>query len=110
MPPLAVPSLANASFAAIATPENVTVSKHDKELHVTVATGETFKLYAERLRMACRCAKCARAPIDGAVSGNFTNVTIVRCVPIGQYGINIVFSDGHTRNIFPWIYLSDLGA
>jgi prepilin-type processing-associated H-X9-DG protein len=28
--------------------------------------------------------------------------------PMGCYGINIGFSDGHARGIYPWAYLSQL--
>ncbi|MDZ4843641.1 MAG: DUF971 domain-containing protein [Hyphomicrobium aestuarii] len=35
-------------------------------------------------------------------------ITSVR--PIGHYGVNIVFSDGHDRGIFPWVFLQGLAA
>ena len=35
-------------------------------------------------------------------------LTIRAVNTIGVYGINIVFSDGHDRGIYPWPYLADL--
>jgi len=29
--------------------------------------------------------------------------------PVGDKGLNLVFSDGHGRGIFPWAYLRELG-
>jgi prepilin-type processing-associated H-X9-DG protein len=28
--------------------------------------------------------------------------------PLGGYAVNLGFSDGHARGIFPWVYLRDL--
>jgi prepilin-type processing-associated H-X9-DG protein len=27
---------------------------------------------------------------------------------MGHYGVNITFSDGHARGIYPWSYLTEL--
>jgi DUF971 family protein len=29
--------------------------------------------------------------------------------PVGSYAVQLVFSDGHERGIFPWVYLRELG-
>jgi DUF971 family protein len=63
---------------------------------------------APRLRAACRCAHCVRARLDGLSSPAFDNVTIERLSPMGHYGINIAFSDGHGRGIYPWAYIWEL--
>lgn len=110
MTQVVVPSFSNSSFAAVATPEAILVEERGTELRVTLATGENFKLGAIRLRMACRCAKCTRARIDGVFPDNFDDIRITQCAPMGHYGINIVFSDGHARGIFPWSYLADLAV
>jgi DUF971 family protein len=65
-------------------------------------------LVATRLRAACRCAQCVRARIDGIFPPSFDGIAIERVSPIGSYGINIGFSDGHARGIYPWAYLSQL--
>jgi DUF971 family protein len=65
-------------------------------------------LAATRLRAACRCAHCVRARIDGLFPPSFDGIVIEHVSPIGHYGINIGFSDGHARGIYPWAYLSQL--
>jgi DUF971 family protein len=65
-------------------------------------------LAATRRRAACRCAQCVRARHDGLFPQDFAGITIERLSPIGQYGVNIAFSDGHMRGIYPWAYLLDL--
>lgn len=105
-----MPSLTDASFAAHTTPDTVVRSVDGRKLHVTLATGELVTLDAGALRAACRCAHCRRAQIDGTAPESFEAVTIESFSPIGLYAINIAFSDGHARGIFPWGYLSDLAA
>lgn len=79
-------------------------------LHVTLDTGAAFSLPAEQLRAACRCAHCRRAQIDGVFLGQFPSVTIAAVVPIGHYAVNLEFSDGHARGIYPWSYLAELAG
>lgn len=38
------------------------------------------------------------------------NLKIVRVEPIGRYGVNIAFSDGHDRGIYPWVFLENLAS
>jgi DUF971 family protein len=101
------PSLANSSFATVATTEAIVIVEGGKALRVTMATGESFRLDAVSLRAACRCAVCSRAKTDGAAPQNLGTIRITQCAPIGHYGVNIVFSDGHKRGIFPWSYAAD---
>jgi prepilin-type processing-associated H-X9-DG protein len=65
-------------------------------------------LAATQLRAACRCAQCVRARADGLFPRSFDGIAIERVSPVGSYGINVAFSDGHARGIYPWAYLSKL--
>lgn len=73
-------------------------------------TGAVFGLPAERLRAACRCAHCRRAQIDGVFATDFPSITVAQVAPIGHYAVNLEFSDGHARGIYPWSYLAELAA
>ncbi len=64
---------------------------------------------AERLRSACKCAHCTRARIDERFPERFPGIAIVGVTDLG-YGVNIAFSDGHWRGIYPKSYLMDLAA
>ncbi|MBU6439562.1 MAG: DUF971 domain-containing protein [Betaproteobacteria bacterium] len=63
------------------------------------------------LRASCRCAACvalrrAHKPVAEAAA----TVRLHHAEPVGEQGLNLVFSDGHGRGIFPWAYLRELGA
>jgi prepilin-type processing-associated H-X9-DG protein len=92
----------------VAAPTQITVSDHLDFLDLTMVDGETIRLPAARLRAACKCAHCIRARIDGAFPASFDGIAITVVAPIGDYAINIAFSDGHARGIYPWQLLLGL--
>ena len=73
------------------------------------ATGGSAVLSAEKLRFACKCAHCTRARFDGRFPASFPGIGIIAVQDLG-YGINIAFSDGHNRGIYPRPYLMALLA
>lgn len=89
-----------------------TVSIHDgrRTLRIALSDGRALDLAADRLRMHCRCAICRRAQIDGTFAPATREIEIEQATPIGHYGLNIGFSDGHARGIFPFAYLAELAA
>src|SRR5712672_346222 len=88
-----------------AAPETIVLAADRLRLRLSWSNGEGAQLRAEQLRAACRCAWCTRARIDGHFAASFDGVAIERLTPIGDYAINIAFSDGHARGIYPWPYL-----
>jgi DUF971 family protein len=91
-------------FDAAAVPQTITLAVDRRRLRLTFASGEQ-EISAEELRAACRCAWCTRARIDGKFPETFAGVAIDRIDPVGEYAINLAFSDGHARGIYPWPYL-----
>jgi DUF971 family protein len=91
-----------------ATPEQIVLAADRASLRLVWAGGEQAEISAEPLRAACRCAWCTRDHIDGNFPGSFDCITIERVSPIGDYAINMAFSDGHGRGIYPWVYLRKL--
>ena len=91
-----------------AAPESIIVSKGGAKLVISDREGVTQAIDADRLRLACRCAHCTRARIDGKFPERFDGVTITAVDSMGHYGVNVTFSDGHARGIYPWSYLADL--
>ncbi|KIY39639.1 hypothetical protein TZ03_16365 [Pseudomonas sp. 10-1B] len=61
-----------------------------------------------RLRGACPCSQCRAARLQGRVSLVRDDVRVERVVAQG-YGVQLIFSDGHERGIYPWAYLRQLG-
>ena len=61
------------------------------------------------LRVSCRCASCVQTRRQtNHQRETSVMVRLTEINPIGQQGLNLVFSDGHGRGIFPWSYLHDL--
>ena len=44
----------------------------------------------------------------GFFRSGFDGIAIIEVSPIGDYAINLGFSDGHVRGIYPWAYLFGL--
>lgn len=83
------------------------VSPDLASLSMTTPEGRRIALTAEQLRIACKCAHCTRARFDGRFPQEFPGIAIVGVGDLG-YGLNIAFSDGHDRGIYPRSYLSGL--
>lgn len=77
-------------------------------LIVRWADGVESRLTAIRLRAASRAAGALRAVIDGAAPTPADDLLIVDVKPVGTYAINLFFSDGHDRGIYPWSMLREL--
>lgn len=62
------------------------------------------------LRECCRCASCVHARRGGHnLKQRASGVMLTDIKPVSDKGLNLVFSDGHDRGIFPWQYLRELG-
>lgn len=89
----------------VPAPIDITVSDDLSFLDLTTADGEAMRLSAAHLRSACKCAHCQRARIDGVFPQRFDGIAITVVAPIGGYAVNLAFSDGHARGIYPWAFL-----
>ena len=63
----------------------------------------------DRLRGACPCSQCRAAKLRGGIAVVREDVRVER-IEVQGYGVQLVFSDGHERGIYPWAYLRDLIA
>ncbi len=66
------------------------------------------------LRSNCRCAECRFLTLTNDARTIYRSnageaITILAASPLG-YGVQLHFSDGHNRGVFPWAYLADIGA
>jgi prepilin-type processing-associated H-X9-DG protein len=92
-------------FDQAAAPETIVLAADRSRLRLAWPNGERAEVLAQHLREACRCAWCTRARVDGNFAASFEGIAIDRLTPIGDYAINVAFSDGHARGIYPWPYL-----
>ena len=72
--------------------------------------GAELVLPARALRAACRCAGCTAAARRGAPVVAEDGIRLAAAAPIGGYALNLAFSDGHARGVFPFAYLDELAA
>lgn len=76
--------------------------------HLHVAWADTaLSIDHAALRRACRCAECQAVQRQGRPVDVPHDVRVTHIEPAG-YGVQLIFSDGHTRGIFPWTYLASL--
>jgi DUF971 family protein len=78
-------------------------------LLVRTTQDDALSLSAEQLRLSCKCAHCTRARFDGRFPDAFPGIAIIEIGDLG-YGLNISFSDGHNRGIYPKAYLLSLAG
>lgn len=63
------------------------------------------------LRAGCKCTLCQSQRLRaGQVDGVADGVRVEELHPVGAYGLQLVFNDGHQKGIYPWPYLRELGA
>jgi DUF971 family protein len=76
-------------------------------LIVRTTQDDVVGIAAEQLRLSCKCAHCTRARFDDRFPEAFPGIAITEIGDLG-YGLNISFSDGHNRGIYPKPYLLSL--
>jgi DUF971 family protein len=61
------------------------------------------------LRSACPCSACRRLRLAGTPVEASADVELTGMAPMG-YGVQLIFSDGHDRGVFPWTWFRDFGS
>lgn len=79
-------------------------------LHLVWHNHDQQTLPAAFLRSQCQCAPCKAHRLKGLPPAPVApDIRITHMQPIGTYGVQLTFDDGHDRGIYPWVYLSELG-
>jgi len=71
-------------------------------------SGETSEITAITLRREARDAVSIRQRVDFGCVRVDDDIAITALSPVGTIGVNIHFSDGHDRAIYPFAYLREL--
>jgi len=91
-------------------PTEIRLSKDRKTLTIGFDTGESFALAAEYLRVKSPSAEVqGHAPEERKTVPGKRNVEILEVLPVGNYAVRIVFTDGHDTGLYVWEYLRELG-
>ena len=73
--------------------------------------GSHSRLAHGLLRARCRCAACQQGFRErGGDPAVDHAMRLADIRPVADKGLNLCFSDGHGRGIYPWVYLRELGA
>jgi len=92
------------------TPTEITLHAASRVLEIAFDDGKVFRLPFEFLRVYSPSAE-----VRGHGRGQETlqvgkrDVTILELQPVGYYGVQPTFSDGHASGIYTWRYLYELG-
>ncbi|HWT55126.1 MAG TPA: DUF971 domain-containing protein [Rhodocyclaceae bacterium] len=78
-------------------------------LEIEWEDGEVSRLAHAQLRARCRCATCEQQRRSGHPPKTQSEIELVGITPVADQGLNLAFSDGHARGIYPWAYLRELG-
>ena len=91
-------------------PERIVNHQASGVLELRWPDGSQSRLPHGLLRARCRCAGCEQLRrARGAHPGIEPALRLEAINPVADKGLNLVFSDGHGRGIFPWAYLHELG-
>ena len=89
---------------------SVNIVGDGRSLDIEWQSGEHDFLDARQLWRDCPSAHARRRRMDHPHLEPNPNLQIVSLTPIGLYAINIAFSDGHARGIYPWSLLRQFAA
>lgn len=89
---------------------SVNITDEGKSLEIEWQSGNLAILEAHQLWHDCPSAHGRRRRIDDPKLKPEVGLRIVSFSPIGLYAINIAFSDGHARGVYPWSLLRKFAA
>lgn len=97
--------------AESATPVSLTLHGQSRVLEVAFSDGAQFRIPFELMRIQSPSAEVqGHGPGQEVLQTGKRDVEITGLAPIGNYGVQPTFSDGHDTGIFTWDYLYFLGA
>ena len=88
--------------------DSLQVSDDLTQLEVTWAEGGATLLAAQMLRQEARDAGSIRRRLDFGGFSAAPDLQIIALTQVGPAGVNIHFSDGHDRAVYPFVYLKEL--
>lgn len=91
------------------TPTGIELHQKSRELELIYSDGERVRLSCELLRVFSPSAEVqGHGPSQKVLQIGKINVNIVDIKPVGNYAVQLIFSDGHESGIYSWKYLREL--
>ncbi|MGB0660237.1 MAG: DUF971 domain-containing protein [Mangrovicoccus sp.] len=88
--------------------EEITTTPDGRCLRLIWCEGPETQLPADELRRNARDATSIRELAENGVIAIADDLRITALTEVGSYGVNVHFSDGHDRAIYPFSYLRTL--
>ena len=96
---------------SVPLPTEIKLHQKSRVLEIAFADGATFRLPCEFLRVYSPSAEVrGHGPGQEVLQTGKKDVEILRIEPVGQYAVQLHFSDGHSTGIYSWDLLYDYGA
>jgi DUF971 family protein len=92
-------------------PTEIKLHQKSRVLEIAFADGARFRLPCEFLRVYSPSAEVrGHGPGQEVLQTGKKEVGIARIEPVGQYAMQLHFSDGHDTGIYSWDLLYDYGT
>ncbi len=92
-------------------PTEIKLHQVSRMLELTFDNGKTFQLPCEFLRVHSPSAEVrGHGPGQETLQVGKKNVGIKAVEPVGNYAVQLAFSDGHNTGIYSWDILYDYGV
>lgn len=92
-------------------PTEIKLHQLSRMLEISFDDGRTFQLPCEFLRVYSPSAEVrGHGPGQETLQVGKKNVEIKAVEPVGNYAVQLAFSDGHNTGIYSWDLLYDYGA
>jgi DUF971 family protein len=91
-------------------PREIRLTRDRRTLEICWADGAHSRLDAVYLRAKSRSSRAIRAALDECEMPMSEDLRITDVQLVGQYAVNLAFSDGDARGIYPWSYLRQLAG
>ena len=92
-------------------PTEIKLHQKSRVLEIAFADGARFRLPCEFLRVYSPSAEVrGHGPGQEVLQTGKKEVGIARIEPVGQYAVQLHFSDGHDTGIYSWDLLYDYGT
>lgn len=92
-------------------PQNIELHQRSKALELIYSEQERYTLSCEYLRVYSPSAEVkGHGPGQEVLQTGKINVTINAINPMGNYALQLIFSDGHDSGIYSWNYLYELAT
>jgi DUF971 family protein len=95
----------------VPAPTEIKLHQRSRVMEIAFADGKSFRLPCEFLRVYSPSAEVrGHGPGQEVLQTGKRNVEITHVEPVGQYAVQLHFSDGHATGIYSWDLLYDYGV